>query len=72
MVSENLAREMWGTPSAAIGKRLREFPSTPWHEVIGVVQDVRENGVQEKAPEIVYWPPMAGKSRMILDTPGGR
>ncbi|MFZ0885097.1 MAG: hypothetical protein WAN14_16970 [Candidatus Acidiferrales bacterium] len=28
----------------------------PWHEVIGVVQDVRENGVQEKAPETVYWP----------------
>ena len=56
MVSENLAREMWGTPSAAIGKRLREFPKMPWHEVIGVVQDVRESGVQEKAPEIVYWP----------------
>jgi predicted permease len=56
MISENLAREMWGTPSAAIGKRLREFPKMPWHEVIGVIQDVRENGVQEKAPEIVYWP----------------
>jgi predicted permease len=56
MVSESLAREMWGTPSAAIGKRLREFPKMPWHEVVGVVQDVRENGVQEKAPEIVYWP----------------
>jgi putative ABC transport system permease protein len=58
MVSENLAREMWGTPSAAIGKRLREFPKMPWHEVVGVIQDVRENGVQEKAPEIVYWPPL--------------
>ena len=58
MVSENLAREMWGTPSAAIGKRLREFPEMPWHEVIGVIQDVREKGVQEKAPEIVYWPPL--------------
>jgi len=30
----------------------------PWHEVIGVVQDVIEKGVQEKAPEIVYWPPL--------------
>jgi predicted permease len=60
MVSENLAREMWGTPSAAVGKQLREFPSMPWHEVIGVVQDVRENGVQEKAPEIVYWPTLMG------------
>jgi hypothetical protein len=62
MVSENLAREMWGTPSAAIGKRLREFPNAPWYEVIGVVQDVRENGVQEKAPEIVYWSSLQGDS----------
>jgi predicted permease len=58
MISENLARELWGSPSAAIGKRLTEFPKMPWHEVIGVIQDVRENGVQEKAPEIVYWPTM--------------
>ncbi|HKW17694.1 MAG TPA: ABC transporter permease [Terriglobales bacterium] len=58
MISENLAREMWGTPSAAIGKYLREYPRMPWHEVIGVVQDVRERGVQEKTPEIVYWPPI--------------
>jgi len=58
MVSESLAREMWGTASAAIGKSVREFPSTPWSEVIGVIQDVRENGLQEKSPEIVYWPPL--------------
>jgi predicted permease len=58
MISENLAREMWGTPSAAVGKRIREFPKMPWHEVIGVVQNVRERGVQETAPEIVYWPPL--------------
>ena len=56
MVSENLAREMWGSASAAIGKRLREFPSMPWHEVIGVVEDVRENGIESNAPKIVYWP----------------
>lgn len=59
MVSESLAREMWGTPSAAIGKRLREFPKMPWHEVVGVIQDVREKGVQDPAPEIVYWPTLA-------------
>jgi len=58
LVSENLAREMWGSPAAAIGKRARESPGMPWSEVIGVVQDVFENGVQEKAPEIVYWPPL--------------
>jgi predicted permease len=56
MISENLAREMWGTPSAAIGMHLREFSNMPWHEVIGVVQDVHEKGVQERVPETVYWP----------------
>src|SRR5437660_9835051 len=58
MISENLAREIWGTPEAAIGKQLREFSSMPWHEVIGVIQDVQARGVQDKAPEIVYWQPM--------------
>ena len=56
MISENLAREFWGTASAAVGKRLRQYPNMPWQEVIGVVQDVRQNGIQEKAPETVYWP----------------
>ena len=59
MISENLAREMWGEPAAAIGKRVRKYDSQPWHEVVGVVQDVREKGVQEPAPETVYWPPYA-------------
>jgi predicted permease len=58
MISENLAREMWGSPPAALGKRIREFPGMAWHEVIGVAQDVHEDGIQKKAPEIVYWPSM--------------
>lgn len=56
MISGNLAREFWGTPAAAVGKRLRQYPSMPWQEVIGVVQDIRQNGIQERAPDIVYWP----------------
>ena len=58
MVSESLARELWGSPKAAIGKRFREFPSMPWYEVVGVVQDVRENGVDQTSPATVYWPSM--------------
>ena len=58
MVSEGLARELWGSPSAAIGKHFREWPSMPWHDVIGVVQDVRENGVDQVSPATVYWPSM--------------
>jgi len=58
MVSESLARELWGSPQAAIGKHFREWESMPWHEVVGVVQDVRENGVDQVSPATVYWPSM--------------
>ena len=56
VVSANLAREFWGTPSNAIGKRLRMTNDMPWQEVIGVVESIRQNGIQENAPTIVYWP----------------
>jgi predicted permease len=58
IVSENLARESWGSPAAAIGKRIRQFTSMPWQEVVGVVEDVRYRGVDDGAPAIVYWPAM--------------
>jgi predicted permease len=58
IVSENFARESWGSAAAAVGKRLRQFDSKPWQDVIGVVEDVRMHGVDENAPAIVYWPAM--------------
>jgi predicted permease len=56
MVSENLARELWGDPRIAIGKQITANPKDPWREVIGVVNDEREDGVQEKAPAAAYYP----------------
>jgi predicted permease len=58
MISENMARELWGEPEAALGKRIKggTSPTAPWREVIGVAADVYDNGVQEKPPPIVYWP----------------
>jgi predicted permease len=57
MVSESLARELWGDPRLAVGKRISTMlPGAAWHEVIGVVQDVHDNGLHEQAPAIVYWP----------------
>ena len=58
LVSEDLAREMWGAPRSALGKRVREGWKDPWREMVGVVGDVYDNGVQVKAPAIVYWPAM--------------
>ena len=56
MLSENLARELWGTPQAALGKHVRRASISPWVEVIGVVGDERADGVDKPAPETVYWP----------------
>jgi predicted permease len=57
VVSENLAREWWGAPGVALGKRIREAgPADPWREIVGVVENVYDNGVQVKAPEVAYWP----------------
>jgi predicted permease len=58
MVSENVARELWGDPRAALGKRIREGLSSPWREVVGVVADVRDNGMQKPAAQFAYVPAM--------------
>ncbi len=55
VVSESLARELWGGPSAALGKRLRVGRAGKLNEIVGVVGDVHDSGVQEHAPAIVYW-----------------
>ena len=57
IVSENLAREWWGVPGAALGKRIREGGAAdPWREIVGVVENVYDNGVDVKPPEFAYWP----------------
>jgi putative ABC transport system permease protein len=56
LVSENTARELWHDPRAALGKRIRSTLKDDWREVIGVVADLRDDGVDRKAPGIVYWP----------------
>jgi predicted permease len=56
LVSENMARELWSSPAAALGRRIRESLKAPWREVVGVVGDEHSDGVDRKAPGIVYWP----------------
>jgi hypothetical protein len=59
IISENLARELFGSAQAAVGKQITYFQPTPWHQVIGVVEDARQTGVDAPAPAIVYWPTMS-------------
>jgi predicted permease len=56
LVSENLAREMWAQPSAALGKRIRENTKGQYREIVGVVADERDEGVDAAAPATAYWP----------------
>ena len=61
IVSENFAREVWGSPVAALGQRIRESaPAGPpvWREIVGIVEDVHEDALHQAAPTMVYWPVM--------------
>jgi putative ABC transport system permease protein len=59
IVSENLARELWGSPTAALGKQVRTgLQNDAWREIVGVVSDVYDNGPEQKAPALAYWPAM--------------
>jgi predicted permease len=56
IVSENLAREYWHDPADAIGKQIRMGATDEWHEIVGVVGDVHDDGINKPAPTEVYWP----------------
>jgi putative ABC transport system permease protein len=55
IVSAQMARETWGSADAALGKRIRIGATTQWREVIGVADDVYEDGTNQAAPSMVYW-----------------
>lgn len=56
LISENLARELWHDARTAIGKRIRPSRNDDWREIIGVVADLHDDGVDRKAASVVYWP----------------
>jgi predicted lysophospholipase L1 biosynthesis ABC-type transport system permease subunit len=56
LVSENMARENWGAPADALGKRIRQGKDGPWLDVVGVAENVRADGVNQPSPATVYFP----------------
>src|SRR5688572_4115997 len=55
IVSENFARELWGSAQAALGKRLRNGKSA-WYQIVGVSEMIRDNGVDQPAPPMFFLP----------------
>ena len=58
MISENFAKEYWHDARNALGKRIRVGTTDDWREIVGVVGDVYDNGVNTPAVSSVYWPVM--------------
>jgi predicted permease len=56
LVSENLARELWHDPSAALGKRIRVGSTDDWREVVGVVTNLYDDGLNKPPSTAAYWP----------------
>jgi predicted permease len=58
IISENFARQYWHDANGAVGKRIRVASTDDWREIVGVVQDMHDDGVGQPAPSSVYWPIM--------------
>jgi predicted permease len=56
LVSENFAREYWGSPTEALGKRIRTSSIDDWRQIVGVVGDVHDQSIDKPAGSAVYWP----------------
>jgi predicted permease len=54
VISRTFAEREWGSPAAAIGKRVRRTPTSPWIEIVGVAGDLRLHGVEQSAPDAIY------------------
>jgi putative ABC transport system permease protein len=76
VVNQTFARRFWPNESA-IGKRLKQgWPEweTPWHEIVGVVRDVKFDGVAVETPMQVYLPiaQVANRSLALVVRSDGR
>ena len=69
VISSTLAREYWRDPAKAVGRRVRSNSDGPWHEVVGVVGDERDDGLNRPATAIVYWPLLNGSYRRPIGRP---
>ncbi|HUK31264.1 MAG TPA: ABC transporter permease [Candidatus Acidoferrum sp.] len=58
LISENFAREYWGDPQKALGKRIRAASTDDWREIIGVVANVYDDGISKDPSSAGYFPIM--------------
>ncbi len=69
VVTQNFAEEYWGSPAAALGKRISTYELTDnpsWQEIIGVVGNVRDFGVSQPASSVIFLPMAQSRAEGLL------
>ena len=56
IVSEDFAKEYWQSAANALGKQIRVGSTDDWRQVVGVVGEVHDDGVDKGPIAAVYWP----------------
>ena len=70
VVSRSFAEHYWPDGSA-LGRRMRlGGPEEAWYQIVGVVQDVRQQSLTDERSEMVYWPSTTDAGGSIQPTRG--
>ncbi len=58
VVTADFAEEYWGSPAAALGRRISEpnLTGLAWREIIGVVGNVHDDGVSQPTEPVIFFP----------------
>jgi putative ABC transport system permease protein len=55
VINQQLARRFF-PGEKALGRRLRDDDKSPWHTIVGVVADVKQQGIEAQTGTELYWP----------------
>jgi putative ABC transport system permease protein len=56
VITEDVALKYWGDVGTPVGRRMRNEEDAEWREIVGVVGSVHDDGPDEEAVGLVYWP----------------
>ena len=66
VISEGLAREIWGDDTDPVGHRLRFGPNAPWMPIVGVVADAKNRSLTEQPRPEFYAPALGTYANLAL------
>lgn len=65
VVSRSFAEEWWPDTSP-LGRGVRSgAPDEDWYRIVGVVEDVRQNGLDQPAPQMMYLPTVTSQGEQV-------